>query len=230
MNFPIPHKNSITTTTTTKKMATIFCKFFEYASMRTKKRSVHMSKEKNESLSTESIQAKKKALILKQGYKWPMPVIIVAVLAALIAAGLFLGGFTETQTQPTLAAAAPVPTAQSGANSVSYPVASFADGKAKFFSYTTDDKADVQYFIIKSSDGVIRAAFNACDVCWQAGKGYTQSGDYMVCGNCGRRFISTQINEVRGGCNPAPLKRTIAGDQVQIAVADILDGKKYFML
>jgi uncharacterized membrane protein len=188
-----------------------------------------MSKDKNENRSTENIQAKKKALILKQGRKWLMPVIVGTVLVTLGAAGLFWGGFTRTQTQPALAAAAPAPVAQPGAGSVSYPVALFADDKAKFFSYTTADKVNVQYFILKSSDGVIRAAFNACDVCWRAGKGYSQSGDYMVCGNCGRRFISTQINEVQGGCNPAPLKRTIAGDQVTIAVPDILDGKKYFM-
>ena len=187
-----------------------------------------MSIDKNENRSTENIQAKKKALILKQSRKWPILVIGGTVLAAVVAAGLFWGGFTQKQTQPALAAAAPAPSAQPGASSVSYPVASFADGKAKFFSYTTEDKANVQYFIIKSSDGVIRAAFNACDVCWQAGKGYSQSGDYMVCGNCGRRFMSTQINEVQGGCNPAPLKRTLSGDRVIIAVPDILDGKNYF--
>ena len=189
-----------------------------------------MSQDKNINRSKEEVEARKKELILGQSRKWPMPVIIGTVLAALGAAGLFWGGFTRTQTQPALAAAAPVPVAQPGASSASYPVVLFADGKAKFFSYTTEDKVNVQYFILKSSDGVIRAAFNACDVCWRAGKGYSQSGDYMVCGNCGRRFISTQINEVQGGCNPAPLKRTMAGDQVIIAVPDILDGKKYFML
>lgn len=188
-----------------------------------------MSKEKDKISSMENIQAKKKALILKQSRKWPVAIIGAAILAAVVIAGLFFGGaLTRTQTQPALAAAAPA--TQPGANAVSYPVALFADGKAKFFSYTTADKVTVQYFILKSSDGVIRAAFNACDVCWRAGKGYSQSGDYMVCENCGRRFISTQINEVQGGCNPAPLKRTITGDQVTIAVADISDGKKYFML
>jgi uncharacterized membrane protein len=35
------------------------------------------------------------------------------------------------------------------------------------------------------------------------------------------RFASAKINEVKGGCNPAPLTRTIEGDKVVIAMADI---------
>ena len=75
---------------------------------------------------------------------------------------------------------------------------------------------------------LIRAAFDACDVCWPSGKGYYQDGDVMVCRNCGRRFASVKINEVKGGCNPAPLKRTITGDKLVIQTSDILAGKQYF--
>jgi uncharacterized membrane protein len=50
----------------------------------------------------------------------------------------------------------------------------------------------------------------------------------MVCRNCGRRFASVLVNEVKGGCNPAPLYRTISGDQLVIQVKDILEGKQYF--
>jgi uncharacterized membrane protein len=31
------------------------------------------------------------------------------------------------------------------------------------------------------------------------------------------------VNVVQGGCNPAPLKRAVEGDQVVIQVNDILD-------
>ncbi|MEJ2476339.1 MAG: DUF2318 domain-containing protein, partial [Desulfobacterales bacterium] len=86
----------------------------------------------------------------------------------------------------------------------------------------------IRYFILKSSDGVIRAAFDACDVCWPAGKGYYQDGDVMVCRNCGRRFASVLVNEVQGGCNPAPLKRSLQGERVVIRAQDILEGKQYF--
>jgi uncharacterized membrane protein len=110
---------------------------------------------------------------------------------------------------------------------VSYPVSMFADGAARHFDFKADGMT-IRYFILKSSDGVIRAAFDACDVCWPAGKGYYQDGDDMVCRNCGRRFASVLVNEVKGGCNPAPLTRTVNGDRLVLKVDDILQGKSYF--
>ena len=114
------------------------------------------------------------------------------------------------------------------ATEISYPVKNFQNGKAQFFQYKTGDGITVKYFILKSSDGVVRAAFDACDVCWPEGKGYYQKDDYMVCRNCGRRFASVKVNVLSGGCNPAPLKREVLGDKLVIKVKDILEGKKYF--
>jgi uncharacterized membrane protein len=111
---------------------------------------------------------------------------------------------------------------------VTYPEKTFADGKARFFTYKTDDGVVIRYFILRSSDNVIRAAFDACDVCWPENKGYSQQGDVMVCNNCGRRFPSVRINEVRGGCNPAPLNRKVENGIVIIQLADVLQGKRYF--
>ena len=111
---------------------------------------------------------------------------------------------------------------------ISYPVSTFNDGKARFFEYKTPDGIVIKYFILKSSDGVIRAAFDACDVCWEAGKGYVQKDEFMICKNCGRRFHSTKINEVSGGCNPHPLTRTIKDGKVVIDTQDVLAGKRYF--
>ncbi len=102
-----------------------------------------------------------------------------------------------------------------------FPVASLTDRKARFFSATLPNGKPINFFLIKSSDGVIRAAIDACDVCYSARKGYYQDGDVMVCNNCGQRFPSAKINEVKGGCNPAPLTRTVQGDSVVIKLADL---------
>ena len=51
---------------------------------------------------------------------------------------------------------------------------------------------------------------------------------YMVCKNCGRRFHSTKVNEVSGGCNPAPLIRKIQDGKVVIDSQNIITGKRYF--
>jgi len=111
---------------------------------------------------------------------------------------------------------------------VVYPVKDFQNGDAQFYSYPAGNGVTIKYFILKSSDGVIRAAFDACDVCFQAGRGYEQKGDFMVCKNCGRRFASVRINVVEGGCNPAPLVREVRGDKLIIQVKDILEGKQFF--
>jgi uncharacterized membrane protein len=111
---------------------------------------------------------------------------------------------------------------------VVYPVKDFQNGKARFYSHPAGNGVTIKYFVLKSSDGVIRAAFDACDVCWREGKGYEQKGDFMVCKNCGRRFASVRVNEVQGGCNPAPLTRTSQGNKLVLQVKDILEGKPYF--
>ncbi len=107
------------------------------------------------------------------------------------------------------------------------PLSIFEDKEAHFYTYQDGDDF-IEFFVLKSSDGVVRAAFNACDVCYLEKKGYRQEGDEMVCNNCGQRFSSVLINEVRGGCNPSPLDRTTEGDELVIRVKDILAGAVYF--
>ncbi|GAB1535549.1 DUF2318 domain-containing protein [Geovibrio sp. ADMFC3] len=101
------------------------------------------------------------------------------------------------------------------------------DGKAHYY-HTKMNGKDVKFFLLKSSDGVIRAAFDACDVCYREKKGYSQQGDFMVCNNCGMKFHSRKINEVKGGCNPSPLVRTFDKDFVYIKTTDIATGAMYF--
>ncbi|QJB58464.1 DUF2318 domain-containing protein [Pseudodesulfovibrio sp. zrk46] len=110
---------------------------------------------------------------------------------------------------------------------VTIPAADVSDGQAHYFLFEQDG-AEVKFFLLKSSDGVIRAAFDACDVCYREKKGYDQDGDFMVCNNCGMRFHSSRINEVKGGCNPSPLVRTYDDNTVTIKVSDIMAGRGYF--
>lgn len=95
------------------------------------------------------------------------------------------------------------------------------DGDAHYFQVRSVNNIDTKFFVLRSSDGVYRAAIDACDVCYRSGKGYSKSGDYMVCNNCGMKFISTRINVVKGGCNPAPLNRVNDGKNLVIQMNDI---------
>jgi len=182
-----------------------------------------MSKNRKNSVAKKS--AEKKAIILETKKKNRLPVLVVSGLAILVIAA---AAFFITRNNGGETIAAESPETDASATSITYPVELFADGKARHFRYKVDDAITIQYFILKSSDGVIRAAFDACDVCWPAGKGYQQSGDVMICRNCGRKFASIRVNEVKGGCNPAPLERKIEGEKLVLQVQDILSGKKYF--
>ena len=76
---------------------------------------------------------------------------------------------------------------------VRLPLSTFDDYEAHYYTYMHEGQP-IEFFVLKSKDGVVRAAFNACDVCFAAKKGYTQDGDEMICNNCGRRFPADQIN------------------------------------
>lgn len=109
-----------------------------------------------------------------------------------------------------------------------FPASAFADGKARHFEYNHGPNQRVRFFVVKSTDGVVRAALDACEVCWRQKKGYVQQGDYMVCINCGQKFRTDKVNEVKGGCNPHPLKRTLKDGNVIIAQQDVTAGSGYF--
>jgi len=181
-----------------------------------------MSKKRNKTNTNKS--ASKKAIVL--GTKKPnrLPLIGIAIVGVLIAAVLAYYVTAKNQTGATVNAQGPMVV---DGKTVVFPASIFADGTARHFEYA-DGEHTIRYFILKSSDGILRAAFDACDVCWPAGKGYYQDGDNMVCRNCGRRFASVLVNEVKGGCNPAPLKRHLDKDKLVIQIEDIQQGRRYF--
>ena len=96
-----------------------------------------------------------------------------------------------------------------------------SSGQAKFFEYTASNGKSVRFFVIKSSDGVYRAAADACEVCFRDKKGYHQQGDDMVCNKCGRHFRSKDVNVITGSCNPDGIPRTIQENTIVIAAADL---------
>jgi uncharacterized membrane protein len=167
----------------------------------------------------------KKAAVLNKPKTTLRPWLIAAAVILVAVAGMMAYFMDRGDSQVSFQPA--TPPAIISPNVVTYPAATFADGVARHFEHRHGD-ITIRYFILRSSDGVIRAAFDACDVCWPAGKGYYQKGDTMVCRNCSRRFKSVLVNEVKGGCNPAPLKRQIDGQNLVIHVDDIRKGQRYF--
>jgi uncharacterized membrane protein len=98
---------------------------------------------------------------------------------------------------------------------------------AIFYSYDSNS-VTVRYFAVKDKQGTVHVAFDACDVCYEAKKGYKQNGDLMQCINCGKTFSITSIGteNTAGGCWPSFLPMNIDRNDVVITLAD-LEAKSY---
>ncbi|MDR1913129.1 MAG: DUF2318 domain-containing protein [Clostridiales bacterium] len=91
---------------------------------------------------------------------------------------------------------------------------------AEFYPVTVDG-VDLEIIAVEASDGTIRTAFNTCQVCYDSGRGYyEQSGDVLVCQNCGNRFMMSQVEIESGGCNPWPIfaeDKTVTDEYITIS-------------
>jgi hypothetical protein len=205
-----------------------------------------------------SRQAKRARFEEQGGRKRPSPLILVAVTVVLAAvAGAALFALTRSAADAAVGAAEPevgalpaaiegyrtgsqglavkaatvghdpYPLVEAQDGAVRLPLSTFDDEKAHHYTFMHEGRP-LEFFVLKSGDGVVRAAFNACDVCFEAHRGYTQEGDTMVCNNCGRRFPADQINVVQGGCNPSPLERSVSGETLIIQFEDLLTGQDLF--
>lgn len=150
-------------------------------------------------------------------------ILLLAGFVTIAQAGLLDGIFKKSSAEAAKAAGV-IETA----DAVKIPLTALDPGKALFLQQDVDGR-QLHYFALKSSDGVYRAALDACDVCFRANRGYRQEGDLMVCNNCGQTFPSAKIGEVKGGCNPHSLARKVEGQYLVIKKTDIAAGKDYFL-
>lgn len=108
------------------------------------------------------------------------------------------------------------------------PVAKLADGKAHFYKFEDGGK-EITFFAVKSADGSIKTAFDACDACYKSKKGYEQQGDKMNCKNCNQKFAINRLGpNASGGCNPGYLPYQQNGGTISISVNDLKGGARYF--
>lgn len=162
----------------------------------------------------------KQVVIIRMGIG--AAILFLAGFAAISQAGWFDGVFRKSPAE-TGRVTGVVETGEA----VKIPLKALDSGKALFLLQEIDGRK-IHYFALKSSDGAYRAALDACDVCFQANRGYRQEGDLMVCNKCGQAFPSVRIGEVKGGCNPHPLARKMEGQYLLIRKGDIAAGRNYF--
>lgn len=144
---------------------------------------------------------------------WPLILIIAATFAGL---GGWLGfgsGKSEDYTVKS--------------DRLLIPLTALNDNQAHFYLWKDNGK-EISFFVVKDSRGTVRAAFDACDVCYREKKGYGQKDALMVCKNCNQTFPIDKVGDVSGGCNPSPLVFRSNGGQVEILFSDLRTGQRYF--
>ena len=143
---------------------------------------------------------------------------IVGTLLVLAVVYLAFGGPNKSS---AVTIVKPVSADNSSPGEVQIPLSEVSTGDAKFYEYKASNQKKVRFFVIKSSDGVYRAAADACVVCFRDKMGFHQVGNDLVCNKCGKHFPSASVNEVTGGCNPDGIPRTIQGDKLLIAASEL---------
>ncbi|MBU0532879.1 DUF2318 domain-containing protein [Candidatus Micrarchaeota archaeon] len=113
-------------------------------------------------------------------------------------------------------------------DSISIPLSEITE-TVKYYQYDAGGVA-VRYFAVLGSDGVVRTAFDACEVCYRSGKGYTQVGSDVRCNNCGLSFEIDELGTKNkgNGCWPAYLPHQTNNDKVLIKKSDLEAGSYMF--
>ncbi len=103
---------------------------------------------------------------------------------------------------------------------------------AKFYQARVDGVL-VEILALRAPDGTVRTALNTCQVCYSSGRGYyVQEGDVLVCQNCGNRFKASQVERIKGGCNPVPITaelKTENADTITISKAILEQARPFFL-
>lgn len=144
----------------------------------------------------------------------------VAAAALSLVIVLFIGyDFVYGQSRRTLSEPEVV---SAQGNEVRIPLSKLADNDFHRFILAG---TKVRFIVLRSSDGHVATAFDACEIC--GSQGYVYESGTLVCLNCDADINVSTIAK-GGGCNPVPLSSQIAGDSLVISASDLSkEGKRF---
>ena len=97
---------------------------------------------------------------------------------------------------------------------------------ATFVNYEVEG-VNIQFVVVRGTDGKVRIAFNTCQACNPSPLAYfVQKGEYLECQNCGNRFHINKVGLERGGCNPALVEEKEDGYQQMVLDTDYVSSYK----
>jgi len=106
----------------------------------------------------------------------------------------------------------------------SVPLAQVSDGELHRFA-TTIDGARVRFLLYQRPDGKVVALADACEICGSVG--FYQNPEGIICKNCAAPIAPMSMGQP-GGCNPIPLKSSVAGDALVIERAELAGVAAHF--
>ena len=140
---------------------------------------------------------------LRRQRRWSFAAAILCVLVVISLAAEF--AYARVMSAPL-----PAKTLVAENNQVRIPLTELTDSSLHF--YTADVSGTVvRFMVIHKLNGDYVTALDACQICGRLG--YRQEGQNIICRNCGASIYVPSIGE-RGGCNPIPVKSTVAEGQV----------------
>ena len=146
---------------------------------------------------------------------------ILIIAAILVISGITAAVLTNQPAASSGNQAAASPVNVAAAEDLVIPISGISS-TATFYP-TTVNGTKIEVLAVTAPDGTIRTAFNTCQVCYSSGRGYyEQSGDVLVCQNCGNRFKMSAVEVVKGGCNPVPIMpedKTVDASNITISAA-----------
>ncbi|MBZ5693811.1 MAG: Fe-S-containing protein [Acidobacteriia bacterium] len=144
--------------------------------------------------------------------RWSFAAAISCVLVVVSLAAEFAYG-------RAMNAPSPAKTLVAQDNRVRIPLSELTDSSLHF--YTTDvNNTVIRFLVIHKTTGDYAVALDACQICGRAG--YRQAGQNVICRNCGASIYAPSIGN-QGGCNPIPVKSSIAGGEVIVDLSALAD-------
>jgi uncharacterized membrane protein len=166
----------------------------------------------------------RKILLEKNRKKTRQRAIFSFIIIAIISIGFFMitfGGNVSTLDDRTINES----TVKSK-DEVIIPLSDISN-EVKFYSYDSDG-VKIKYFAVRDSEGGVRVALDACDLCFNEKKGYRQIGDIMQCINCGNQYPINGLGTENkyGGCWPSYLPIDVNDEDIIIKISD-LESKRF---
>src|SRR5437868_13673 len=107
---------------------------------------------------------------------------------------------------------------------LSIPLADTEQGKLHRYAVNVNG-TEVRFLLYRKPDGSVVSVYDACEICGAVG--FYESANGLVCKNCAAP-VNPQAVGQKGGCNPIPLKSSLANGVLQISQAELESGIGHF--